>query len=153
VGYVVTRNEKVAKLLRLGNYTQTAGVTTFLQYAAAEAMNNVEESDKAISMMMDEFALRRDALYDGIKDLPGVRLDKPDGAFYMFPNFSERIPSELEGEERQRWVYNQLMEFGIASVYGSCFGKHFGDNVRLSFSATPVPVIEEAVDRLRKIFA
>ena len=45
------------------------------------------------------------------------------------------------------------MEFGIASVYGSCFGHHFDDNVRLSFSATPVPVIEEAVDRLRKIFA
>jgi len=152
VGYVVTRNEKVAKLLRLGNYTQTAGVTTFLQYAAAEAMNNVEESEKAIATMMKEFALRRDALFDGIKDLPGVRLDKPDGAFYMFPNFSERIPSGLEGGERQRWVYNQLMEFGIASVYGSCFGRHFGDNVRLSFSATPVPVIEEAVDRLRKIF-
>jgi aspartate aminotransferase len=153
VGYAVTRNEKVARLLRLGNYTQTAGVTTFLQYAAAEAMNNVEESEKAISSMMKEFTLRRDALYDGIKDLPGVRLDRPDGAFYMFPNFSERIPAELEGEERQRWVYNQLMEYGMASVYGSCFGKHFDDNLRLSFSATPVPVIEEAVDRLRRIFA
>jgi len=153
VGYVVTRNEKVAKLLRLGNYTQTAGVTTFLQYAAAEAMNNVEESEKAISTMMAEFTLRREALYDGLKDLPGVRLDRPDGAFYMFPNFSERIPADVTGEDRKRWVYNQLMEFGIASVYGSCFGHHFDDNVRLSFSATPVPVIEEAVDRLRKIFA
>jgi len=153
VGYAVTRNEKVARLLRLGNYTQTAGVTTFLQYAAAEAMNNVEESEKAISTMMKEFTLRRDALYEGIQDLPGVRLDRPDGAFYMFPNFSERIPAELEGEERHRWVYHQLMEYGIATVYGSCFGKHFGDNVRLSFSATPVPVIEEAVDRLRRIFA
>jgi aspartate/methionine/tyrosine aminotransferase len=44
------------------------------------------------------------------------------------------------------------MEEGICTVYGSCFGRHFVDNVRLSFSATPVPVIEEAVGRFREVF-
>ncbi len=151
-GYVVTRNAKVAKLLRLGNYTQTAGVTTFLQYAAAEAMNNVEESRRAIATMVAEFQRRRDALYEGLQDLPRVRMDKPAGAFYMFPDFSEFIPRELTGKERHHYVYELLMEHGIASVYGSCFGKHFGDNVRLSFSATPVPVIHDAVERFRRVF-
>ncbi len=151
-GYVVTRHPKVAKLLRLGNYTQTAGVTTFLQYAAAEAMNNVEESRLAVATMVAEFERRRDALYEGMKDLPGVRVDKPTGAFYMFPDFSEFIPRDLKGTERHHYVYETLMEHGIASVYGSCFGKHFGDNVRLSFSATPVPVIHDAVERFRRVF-
>jgi len=151
-GYVVTRNAKVAKLLRLGNYTQTAGVTTFLQYAAAEAMNNVEESRRAIATMVAEFQRRRDALYEGMKDLPGVSVDRPAGAFYMFPDFSQFIPRELAGTERNHYVYEILMEHGIASVYGSCFGKHFGDNVRLSFSATPVPVIHDAVERFRRVF-
>lgn len=151
-GYVVTRNAKVAKLLRLGNYTQTAGVTTFLQYAAAEAMNNVEESRRAIATMVAEFQRRRDALYEGLKDLPGVVIDNPAGAFYMFPDFSQFVPRELKGPERNHFVYELLMENGIASVYGSCFGRHFGDNVRLSFSATPVPVINEAVERLRRVF-
>jgi aspartate aminotransferase len=152
LGYVVTTNAKVAKLLRLGNYTQTAGVTTFLQYAAAEALNNVAASREAIDMMNAEFRRRRDALYDGLKDLPGIRVDRPAGAFYMFPNFSDVIPAHLTGEERHQHVYRLLMEHGIATVYGSCFGKHFGDNVRISFSATPVPVIQEAVERFRRIF-
>ena len=153
LGYAVTRNEKVAKLLRLGNYTQTAGVTTFLQYAGAEALNNTVESERAVSTMVAEFTRRRDALFTALEELPGVGLACPQGAFYMFPNFSEHIPSQLEGTERNRHIYEKLLEYGIASVYGSCFGKHFGDNVRLSFSATPVPVIEAAADRFRRIFA
>lgn len=152
LGYAVTRNAKVAKLLRLGNYTQTAGVTTFLQHAGAEAMNNVEESRRAVSTMVAEFQRRRDALYEGLKDLRGVTIDKPSGAFYLFPDFSEFIPRELKGPERNHYVYELLMEHGIASVYGSCFGRHFGDNARLSFSATPVPVIHEAVERFRRVF-
>ncbi|MCH7548319.1 MAG: aminotransferase class I/II-fold pyridoxal phosphate-dependent enzyme [Candidatus Krumholzibacteriota bacterium] len=152
LGYAVTRNEKVAKLLRLGNYTQTAGVTTFLQYAGAQALNNTEQSESSISTMLAEFTLRRDALYEALKDLPGVRLSRPEGAFYMFPDFSERIPADLTGTDRDRYIYNKLAEQGVACVYGSCFGKHFGDNVRLSFSATPVAAIDEAAGRLRSIF-
>jgi aspartate/methionine/tyrosine aminotransferase len=152
VGYAVTRHARIAKLLRLGNYTQTAGVTTFIQYAAAEALNNLEESRRAIDTMVAEFERRRDTLYEGIKDLPGVIVDRPAGAFYMFPNFTDVIPRELSGEERNHYIYRLLMEQGIATVYGSCFGKHFTDNIRISFSATPVPVIHEAVERFRRVF-
>ena len=77
----------------------------------------------------------------------------PQGAFYMFPNFTDVIPQDLQGESRQKYVYELLMENGIASVYGACFGRHFVDNVRLSFSATPVELIEEASGRLQRIFA
>ena len=152
VGYAVTRHAHIAKLLRLGNYTQTAGVTTFLQYAAAEALNNLEESRLAIDTMVGEFQRRRDALYDGIKDLPGVVVDRPAGAFYMFPNFTDVIPRALSGVERDQYVYRLLMEHGIATVYGSCFGKHFADNIRISFSATPVPAIHDAVERFHRVF-
>jgi len=152
VGYAVTRHARIAKLLRLGNYTQTAGVTTFLQYAAAEALGNIEESRRAVSAMVEEFQRRRDALYEGIKDLPGVVVDRPAGAFYMFPNFTDVIPRDLAGEERNLWVYRRLMEQGVATVYGSCFGHHFTDNIRISFSATPVPLIHDAAERIRGVF-
>ncbi|HEU4364864.1 MAG TPA: pyridoxal phosphate-dependent aminotransferase [Candidatus Krumholzibacteria bacterium] len=152
IGYAVTRNAKVAKLLRLGNYTQTAGVPAFLQYAAAEALNNVRESRAAIAAMVEEFHRRRDALYHGLRDLPGITVDRPAGAFYMFPDFSNVIPRDLAGEERSHYIYELLMQNGIATVHGSCFGHHFTDNVRISFSATPVPVIQDAVERFRRIF-
>jgi aspartate/methionine/tyrosine aminotransferase len=149
IGFVATRNERIARLLRLGNYTQTAGVTTFLQYAAAAALDQHEAADNAIGEMRDEFARRRDALYEGLKDLPGISVTHPQGAFCVFPNFSEIIPSEVSGEARKKYVYEKLMNIGIASVYGACFGKHFVDNIRLSFSATPLNQIEDAIGRFR----
>jgi aspartate aminotransferase len=152
LGYAVTRHARIAKLLRLGNYTQTAGVPSFLQHAAAEALSNLPESRGAIDAMVQEFERRRDALYQGLKDLCGVAVDRPAGAFYMFPNFADVIPRDLSGDERNHHIYNLLMENGIATVYGSCFGRHFTDHVRISFSATPVPVIEEAAERFRRIF-
>ncbi|HEX6791005.1 MAG TPA: aminotransferase class I/II-fold pyridoxal phosphate-dependent enzyme [Candidatus Krumholzibacteria bacterium] len=152
VGYAVTRNQHIAKLLRLGNYTQTAGVTTFIQYAAAEALSNLDESRRAIDTMVEEFQRRRDALHEGLKDLPGVQVDRPAGAFYMFPNFSDVIPRALTGEERNHYVYRLMMDEGVATVYGSCFGRHFTDNIRISFSATPVPLIHEAAERFHRVF-
>jgi aspartate aminotransferase len=153
LGYTVTRDTHAARLLRLGNYTQTAGVATFLQYAGAEALGNVDAGERAVAVMVDEFTRRRDVLYEGLRELPGIQLDRPNGAFYVFPNFTELIPSHVAGDERKRYVYDLLMDQGVCTVYGSCFGRHFGDNVRLSFSATPVPVIEDAVGRLHAIFA
>jgi len=153
VGYAVTRNERVARLLRLGNYTQTAGVTTFIQYAAAQALENHEEARRVISERIEEFQRRRDALYEGLARIEQAEVAKPRGAFYVFPDFGRAIPKDLSGEERSKYIYQLLMERGIACVYGSCFGSHFTDNVRLSFSATPVGLIEEAVERLQEIFS
>jgi aspartate aminotransferase len=153
LGYTVTRNAHVARLLRLGNYTQTAGVTTFLQYAGAEALNNVQAGNEFLASMVEEFTYRRDALYDGLKGVPGVTLARPQGAFYVFPNFSGAIPRNVTGEERKRWVYDKLLAQGICTVYGACFGRHFIDNVRLSFSATPIAAIEEAAGRIHDAFA
>ena len=153
LGYTITRDEHIAKLLRLGNYTQTAGVTTFLQYAGAAALSDRAKSKEVIATMVSEFELRRNALYDGLKDLPGVKIARPEGAFYMFPNFSDVLPANLAGDDRRKFIYNKLLEHGICTVYGSCFGKYFDDNVRLSFSGTPLPVIEDLVGRFRGIFA
>lgn len=152
LGYTVTRHEKVARLLRLGNYTQTAGVTTFLQFAGAEALNDVEQGDRAVAAMVAEFQKRRDVLYEGLRSIPGIGFTKPHGAFYMFPDFGALIPAEVRGPERRRYIYEKLMEHGMATVYGSCFGRHFDDNVRLSFSATPVPVIQEGMERFHAVF-
>lgn len=152
LGYAAARNKKIAELLRLGNYTQTAGVVTFLQYAGAEALKNKIEGGKAVNLMIKEYKKRRDDLYEGLKKIKGIKISKPEGAFYMFPNFSEFIPKRLNGEKRGHYIYNLLMENGIGVVYGSCFGRGFEDNVRLSFSATSVSEIKEAVKRLKNLF-
>jgi len=152
LGYLVTRNETITKLLTMANYTQTAGVTTFMQYAGKEAYNNIEAEEKAVSNMIVEFEKRRNLLYDGFKAIDGVEVTKPDGAFYLFPNFTNFIPKDLTGDERNKYIYNKLLDIGIATVYGSCFGSCFNDNLRFSFSTTPIEAIEEGMERMQKLF-
>lgn len=151
VGYAVSRNKRIIELIRLGDYTQTAGVTTFVQYAAAEALSNKTESDRHIHQMNEEFCKRRDALYQGLISIPGVEVRKPDGAFYLFPGFAKLIPEGLNKNEKKLYIYNKLMDNGIASIYGACFGDYFTDHIRLSYSATSIPVITECIERLKGI--
>ncbi len=150
IGYLVSRNKKITELIRLGNYTQTAGLVTFLQYAGAAAFENKLERDKAVNLMRKEFQDRRDLLYEGLKNIPGIEVEKPQGAFYLFPNFSNFVPKNLADEERKLFVFERLMEKGVATVYGSCFGKYFTDNLRFSFSATSKEQIIEGVDRIKE---
>ncbi|MHB9039071.1 MAG: pyridoxal phosphate-dependent aminotransferase [Melioribacteraceae bacterium] len=152
LGYLVTRNKEITKILKLGNYTQTAGVTTFLQHAAAEALSNKTESEKAIANMVTEFQKRRDVFYDGLTKIEGMKVTKPAGGFYLFPNFSSFIPANLNTNDRKVYIYNLLFKEGVASVYGSCFGDYFIDNVRFSFSTTPISIIEEGLERMKTIF-
>jgi aspartate/methionine/tyrosine aminotransferase len=45
------------------------------------------------------------------------------------------------------------MRHGVATVYGSCFGKHFPEHLRLSVSYAPVPMIAEGLKRMAAALA
>lgn len=152
VGYLVCRDPQIIQLIRLGNYSQTAGVVTFLQYGAAEAVSNIEAETEALAPMMDAYKRRRDLLFSELSKLEGVEVTKPEGAFYFFPNFTALIPAELEGESREKYVFEKLMEAGVAVVYGSCFGKYFTDNVRISYSCTNEDQIMDSIARIKLAF-
>jgi aspartate aminotransferase len=149
LGYLVASDKQIAKLIRLGDYTQTAGVVTFLQHAGREALENIDAADKALSEMRLDYERRRDALLAGLSSIPGIEVTKPQGGFYMFPDFSQLIPDDLDKQGRSKYIYEKLMNVGVATVYGSCFGNHFTDNIRFSFSTTPLPAIEEGLSRIR----
>ena len=151
LGYIVTRNKKITNLIKLGDYTQTAGVPTFTQFAGAEAIMNSEKEKESVDNFMNEFSTRRNVLYEGLKKIDGVKLPvQPEGAFYIFPDFSEFVPKNLNDDESKLYVFNKLMDAGVATVYGSCFGKYFHNNLRFSYSTTTVKQIEEGVERIKK---
>jgi len=147
LGYLVSRHSSIPRLVTGADYSQTAGVTTFMQYAGAEALNNVEEKEKFINSSLEEYKARRDVLYDGLIDL-GLDVQKPESTFYMFPSFSKFIPKDLDGKKRKEYIFKAFMKEGVATVPGHCFGKGFDDNVRISFSTTPIPVILDGVERI-----
>jgi len=152
LGYLVSRNKKLTNILKLGDYTQTAGVPTYTQFAGAEALTNSEMEKESVDNFMKEFSLRRDALYEGLKSIDGVKLPvKPEGAFYIFPDFSEFLPPNISKEDSKLNIYHKLLDAGIATVYGSCFGNYFQSNLRFSYSTTNLQLIEEGLNRIRKV--
>ena len=142
MGYLVARDPKVAGMLKLGNYSSTAGVVQFLQYAGVEALDNREEGEKAIGVMVDEYKRRRDVLCSELASVDGVKFEKPEGAFYLFPNFTELIPEDLQGKARDEYVFDRLMENGVATVYGHCFGKNFTNIYPNPNGTYPVSIVD-----------
>lgn len=150
LGYLVCRNKKLTNIIKLGDYTQTAGVPTYTQFAGAEALSNSEMEKSSVDGFMNEFYLRRDALYEGLKSIDGIKLPgKPEGAFYIFPDFSEFVPNNLSHEESKLHIFHKLIDAGVATVYGSCFGKYFQNNLRFSYSTTNLQQIEEGISRIK----
>ncbi len=152
LGYLVSRNKHLTNLIKLGDYTQTAGVPTYTQFAGAEALLNTEKEKAAVEGFMNEFANRRNALYEGLNSIEGIKLpSKPDGAFYIFPDFSEFVPKNISLDERKLYVFNKLLDAGVATVYGSCFGQYFQNNLRFSYSTTSITQIAEGINRIKKV--
>lgn len=151
LGYVVTRDKKIADLLKLGDYTQTAGIPTYTQFAGAEAVSNTKKDSESVNAFMKEFELRRKALYEGLSAIDGLKMPlKPEGAFYIFPDFSEFVPKNLSPEEGKLYIFKKLFDAGVATVYGSCFGKYFQNNLRFSYSTTDLKQIEEGIGRIKE---
>lgn len=79
IGAVITRNEEVLNLV----YKLCQGrlsVSTIEQYGAVGLYS---AGDRVIDAVRDEFEKRRNVVYEALKKLPGVELNKPEGAFYM----------------------------------------------------------------------
>ena len=150
LGAGISRNEEFIEYLKKANYTQTAGVPPFIQYAGKEALENMVMKEQ-VNKNVNEFRKRRDLLYDGLSGIKGIEVIKPEGAFYMFPKL-KGLEQNLRGHEKEEAIHNLLMENGIATVPGSCFGAYPGSYVRISFSATPIKMIKVGINRLNNLF-
>lgn len=120
--------------------------TAFAQWGAIEAFKN---GDDFIKEMVDEFQRRGDRFYEDLSKIEGLKIVKPRGAFYMFPNITAFGKSDVE-------IANYLMEeAGVVGVPGSSFGKYGEGHIRLAYSRSYEDVCEAgekiklALDKLR----
>jgi len=150
LGYVFVRDVDMAEKLTRANYTQTAGVPPFIQYAGAEALNNHELREHHLVMKLREFEAKRDRMYKGLQEINKLTIHKPGGAFYFFPSFANFIPKGLSEEDYKMFIHKLLLEEGVVVIPGYCFGTGFEANVRLSFSTTSLEEIDDGVARIKK---
>lgn len=125
----------------------TSGAASFSQEAAAVALRTSRNETFA---MRDAFLKRRDLVIDRLKEIPGFKVNKPQGAFYVFPDVSAYF-----GTSNGSIVINDADDFSEAMLteahVGTVSGAAFGNNncIRLSYAASESDLIE-AVRRIRE---
>ena len=124
----------------------TSATCSIAQKAAQAAL----EADPAVvSDMAAKFHERRDLIIDLMKDIPGLKLLVPEGAFYIFPDISTYFGTTIGDNSINSSVDlcdYLLNEAHVAIVPGSAFGSP--ECVRISYAAS-TDNIRDAVDRIK----
>ncbi|EMF0508428.1 pyridoxal phosphate-dependent aminotransferase [Enterococcus hirae] len=140
IGYALGNQEIIDGMIAIASQS-TSNSTAVSQYAAIEALTGDQDPVEEMRLAFEE---RLNILYPLVSNLPGVTLNKPQGAFYLFPNVKETL-AMCGYENVTKWVEDLLEETGVALVTGEGFGAP--ENVRLSY-ATDLGTLEEAVRRI-----
>lgn len=122
--------------------THSVGSTAhFTQFAGLEAITGPQ--DKVVGMVA-EYQRRRDVIVDGLNALPGFSCQKPQGAFYVFPNIKETGLGSTE-------LANLILEkAGVALLPGNSFGMYGEGYLRISY-ANSLENIQKGLERIRAI--
>ncbi len=125
----------------------TSGATSFGQKAAAHALLSDMSPTHA---MRDAFHKRRDMVIELLEQIPGMKVNHPQGAFYIFPDISAffgRVHGEKVIRNSDDFCEYLLHEAHVAVVAGSAFGAE--DCFRISYAASEAE-LREAISRMKK---
>ncbi len=128
----------------------TSGATCFGQKAAAYALT---ADQSATAEMRAAFLRRRDLVIDLLNQIPGVKTNKPEGAFYIFPdisNFFGKSDGNQTIESADDFSEFILHHAHVAMVSGTPFGAP--NCVRISYAAAD-EVLVEAMTRMKNALA
>ena len=132
-----------------GQYTSGAG--SISQMAALEAIKTDPKQSPDIKMMVNAFKERRDLVIELLNDIPGVITNKPNGAFYVFPDVSHyygKTDGSITINNSTDLCLYLLDKALVALVPGEAFGSP--ECIRLSY-ATSMEQITEAVKRMKPV--
>ena len=135
IGYAAGPKAIIEPMITLQSHT-TSNPTSISQYAALAAVTG-DQSE--VRQMAKEFQRRRDALVNGLNQLPGLSCLMPEGAFYVWCNISKL------GASADTIAAKWLEEVLVAVVPGEGFGAP--THIRFS-SAASLKAIEEGLTRL-----
>jgi aspartate aminotransferase len=140
VGAVITRNAEVWQSVL--KFAQARLCPPSLEQVGALAAYKMDRN--YFNTIQEEYQRRRDVLFEGLKDIPGIVMHKPQGAFYI----CVRLPVE-DSEHFVRWMLtdfhldNETVMVAPAQGFYSTPGKGI-DEVRMAY------VLKEA-DMVRAI--
>lgn len=140
IGYVLAEAKLIEAMNAIASQS-TSNAATVSQYAAIAAYRGDQKEAQAMRAIFEE---RLEAIYPKVQALPGVRLLKPQGAFYLFINMQEAL--QMCGYPDATALVNDLLdEAQVALVTGAGFGAP--NYVRFSYAAD-LATLDQAVARI-----
>lgn len=150
LGYIAANKEIAAANDKLQGQT-TSGTCSIAQRAGIAAYRDGLES---VQQMKEAFLRRRQLVYDLLNDIPGVKTNLPEGAFYFFPEISAFFgKKDLQGnviKDSADLSLYLLNEGHVATVGGDSFGNN--NYIRLSYAASD-ETLKEALRRIKEALA
>lgn len=131
----------------------TSGTNTIAQKAAVVALERDPKEVVELQEMTEKFKERRDLFYHALKEIPGLKLNLPEGAFYLFPEvdnyFGKSFNGKVIANDDDLCMY-LLNEAHVATVAGGAFGNK--NCIRLSYATDEASLIE-AAKRIKEALA
>ncbi len=127
----------------------TSGASSFGQKAAVAALLADPNVTKE---MMKTFLARREFVIGQLRQIEGLKLSVPEGAFYIFPDCSNFFNKSYEGsviKDSDQLALSILEGVKVATVSGAAFGAP--NCIRLSYAASEAQ-LAEACKRLQTYF-
>ena len=125
----------------------TSNPCSIAQAAAVAALNGPQDF---LAGRAAAFQSRRDLVVSMLNQARGIRCPRPDGAFYVYPEFPDLIgrttPTGKRIDSDEDFVAYLLDDARVAAVQGAAFG--FSPAMRISY-ATSEELLREACERIQ----
>ena len=147
IGYIGAA-EWIAKACTKMQGQITSGANSIAQRATIAAL---DAPVSKIQYMVDEFEKRRDMVIGLLSEIDGFKLNKPKGAFYIFPDISAFFGKTFKGKKVDNasdFAMLLLEEANVATVTGEAFGAPAC--IRMSYAASEEQ-LREAIRRVKDL--
>lgn len=149
IGFMAGPIEVAKAVTKLQGQT-TSGISTIAQKAAIAAYDGPQQ---CVTDMCEAFRRRRDLVVSLARKIPGLKVNEPQGAFYLFPEVSAYLGKEYNGRRIETdgdLAMYLLEEAHVATVSGSAFCQP--GYIRLSYAAAD-HLLTEAFERIGQALA
>lgn len=144
IGYTGSPIE-IARLMANIQSHQTSNPNSIAQKAAVEAFTGPQDT---VLAMHEEFDKRRKYMYERVSQMPLVDMLEPEGAFYLFVDFTDVLEKSYKGVRigtTKRAAEILIEDYHVAVIPCQDFG--YPEFIRFSY-AISIPSIEKGLDRI-----
>ena len=136
IGWAVGNKKLIEAMSNIQGH-QTSGPSVLLQKAAVGALNGIQSGVESLRVTLEN---NRNVLVEQLRSFEGVKVNVPDGTFYLFADFSTY---EKDSQKLSQFLIDKVM---VLTVPGKEFG--LDGHLRISYCGT-IKDITEGIERMK----